>query len=279
MQTFEFTEWDSRCGDRAVAEAWRHDRSHDTQQPWQSYEGRCQLCELPVRFVLAVGADPEAPVLREQVICPHCGCNARVRAALGLLRDSSPPGGRRTIYVTEQATPTYVWMQRNMEAEVIGSEYEIDPDARVRMGLNLAGIGGDGDIRFEDVTGLSFADNTIDAIVSFDVLEHVPDYGAALAEFARVLKPGGVCVATFPFTDGPETVVRARLDANGAIEHLLEPEYHGDPISGGVLCFYHFGWDLLARIRAAGFTSVRMVMPWAPGDGLAYGLWTLLATR
>jgi len=111
------------------------------------------------------------------------------------------------------------------------------------------------------------------------VLEHVPDYHAAIREFARVLVPGGMCVATFPFNDRAETLVRARLGEDGTIEHIEPPEYHGDPISGGILCYYHFGWDILDAFRDAGFSDVRMTMPYSLEQGVPYGMWTLLARR
>ena len=46
-------------------------------------------------------------------------------------------------------------------------------------------------VRNEDVTQLTFSDNYFDTVLCFDVLEHVPDYRAALKEFYRALKPGG----------------------------------------------------------------------------------------
>ena len=42
-----------------------------------------------------------------------------------------------------------------------------------------------------DVTRLPFRDATVDAVVSANLVEHVPDDAAALAEVARVLRPGG----------------------------------------------------------------------------------------
>jgi SAM-dependent methyltransferase len=45
---------------------------------------------------------------------------------------------------------------------------------------------------------LPFPDAYFDALVSDQVLEHVLDYPAAVAEMRRVLKPGGVCLHTFP---------------------------------------------------------------------------------
>ena len=42
-------------------------------------------------------------------------------------------------------------------------------------------------------------DEVFDAVLSADVLEHVPDIDAALRETVRILKPGGKLLATFPF--------------------------------------------------------------------------------
>jgi hypothetical protein len=66
--------------------------------------------------------------------------------------------------------------------------------------------------------------------------------------------------------------------ADGSIEHLLEAEIHGDPVAGGVLCFYHFGWDLPDAVRAAGFRRAAWQRTWSPREGL-FGLWTLVAIR
>lgn len=53
-------------------------------------------------------------------------------------------------------------------------------------------------LRCCDVTGLQFEDASFDAVVTADVLEHVPDDRRAVAEMARVLRPGGVLVAAVP---------------------------------------------------------------------------------
>jgi SAM-dependent methyltransferase len=47
-------------------------------------------------------------------------------------------------------------------------------------------------------TDLPFADATADALVALNLLEHLPDDGAALVEFARVLRPGGRVVVVVP---------------------------------------------------------------------------------
>ncbi len=232
----------------------------------------CPLC----RAADAVDFGAAGFDTREQLLCPTCRLNARIRAGIGLLEEAGTGTGR--IYMTEQATPAFAWMQKRHPG-LSGSEFEPDAAARLRLGEYLQSLGGEGPVVFRDITALDYPDAGLDAVLSFDVLEHVPDYRQALREFARVIRPGGSLVATFPFTDGAATIVRARHRQDGSLEHVLEPEYHGDPISGGVLCYYHFGWDVLDAVREAGFASARMVMPWAPHHGLFYGLWTLVATR
>jgi ubiquinone/menaquinone biosynthesis C-methylase UbiE len=49
-----------------------------------------------------------------------------------------------------------------------------------------------------DGSSLPVATGAIDLVVSFDVIEHVPDESAALREMHRVLKPGGEIVFTAP---------------------------------------------------------------------------------
>lgn len=49
-----------------------------------------------------------------------------------------------------------------------------------------------------DCTRLEFEDGAFDVIFSSNVLEHVDDLGAALAEMRRVLKEGGIMVHTMP---------------------------------------------------------------------------------
>lgn len=53
-------------------------------------------------------------------------------------------------------------------------------------------------VRKGDCAKLEFEDGSFDVIFSSNVLEHVDDLGAALAEMRRVLKEGGIMVHTMP---------------------------------------------------------------------------------
>ena len=50
-----------------------------------------------------------------------------------------------------------------------------------------------------DITAISAADGSFDAILCSEVLEHVPEPTHALDEFSRLLKPGGTLILTAPF--------------------------------------------------------------------------------
>lgn len=54
-----------------------------------------------------------------------------------------------------------------------------------------------------DACDLPIADGAVDAVVSANLLEHVPDDRKALREFARILRPGGRSVIVVPA--GPRT--------------------------------------------------------------------------
>jgi SAM-dependent methyltransferase len=49
-----------------------------------------------------------------------------------------------------------------------------------------------------DATRLPFADDSFDAVTFLDVLEHIPDDAAAVAEARRVTRPGGHIVVSSP---------------------------------------------------------------------------------
>lgn len=251
-------------------------RLRDASGNFGVHPGWCGLCQQATVFTYH--PMPGVPInLREELSCAHCELSARARVVLDLVRLLAGGTGA-VVYATEQATPAFRWLAGRYP-NAIGSEFFTE-DQRPRLQQYLQALLGQ-PLRFEDATRLSLEHASVDALASCDVLEHIPDYRAALAEFARVLRPGGHLLLTVPFMDADEaSIQRARIGPDGAIEHLAAPEYHDDPLrSEGVLAFHHFGWDLLATIRDTGFASAHWCLPWDPSQAIFLGLWTLVARR
>jgi SAM-dependent methyltransferase len=182
---------------------------------------------------------------RERVCCPLTYFNNRMRATFHLFDIEMEAYDQSVIYLTEQVTPIYNYFKGKYK-NTIGSEYL--GDAIPFGSKNKSGI------QNEDLCNLSFDNESFDILVSLDVLEHIPNHEKAFRECSRVLKPGGRMMWSVPFIpNSAKNSIRAKL-TNGEIEHILPPEYHGDPLSDkGVLCFQHFGWEMLEQVRQAGF--------------------------
>lgn len=280
MQVFEFDSWATRQYDDLLRSCWLYDERIKPLLKWSEERERyCSLCESMEQTEIL--EDPSFGIFNtnESVLCSRCKMNTRVRGVLSLAREHLGARTDKTVYLTEQVTHTFAWMQNHWPVTVVGSEYESDPDKLEHLTEKLHALGGTGQVQFNDLTGSRFEDSVFDAIVSFEVLEHIPDFRKALSEMCRNLKQGGKLFATLPFADTEKTLVRARINEMGTIDHLMEPEYHGDTISGGILCFYHFGWDLLEVCVASGFRTAKMVMAWNPAAGMHFGQWVLVATK
>lgn len=223
--------------------------------------GLCYRCFKPVAFEVGwryalAGPDGPLPNWREYLFCPLCGLNSRMRAAFHLIDLLARPAPDAAIYLTEQVGPLHAALAARFP-RLVGSEF-LD-DATPGGTVDARGI------RHEDFTALSFDEASFEHVLTFEVLEHVPDYLMAFRECLRVLRPGGFLLFSVPFlTASRDTLVRARRRDDGTVEHLEPPEYHFDPIHDeGCLAFYHFGWELLDRLREIGFASVAAHLYWS----------------
>lgn len=134
-------------------------------------------------------------------------------------------------------------------AHVVAMDMAVDEVSATRATLaamveagELAGDTFAGALR-GDATRLPFASASFDRVITSEVLEHIPDDVAALAEMARVLKPGGAFAATVP----------AWLSET--INWRLSDEYHAPKAVGGHVRIYAAA-ELRAKLRAAGLDVV-----------------------
>lgn len=126
-------------------------------------------------------------------------------------------------------------------------------------------------VQCQDVQSLTYPSESFDVCTSTEVFEHVPDDTKGFSEIYRVLKPNGVFVFTVPLHDGYETIERVTFTSGGEIQHLLQPEYHSDPIRGHkkILAFRNYGYDILDRLIEQGFTRAEIR---SPGNDLPWEL-------
>ena len=94
--------------------------------------------------------------------------------------------------------------------------HDEDPMMRTSGGKGTATVG--------DALRLPFPDACFDRVIAAEVLEHIPDDRQAMAELARVLRPGGTMAVTVPRW-WPELVNWA-----------LSDDYHNNP--GGHIRIY-----------------------------------------
>jgi len=196
------------------------------------------------------------PNWREHLNCLKCGTVNRIRGALKVLDQEFSPCPNSQVYITEQLTPLFALLKKRFPS-LVGSEY-LSPSMR-------GGTVQDG-IRHEDVQALSFRDQTFDLILSFDVLEHVPFPQQAFEGLFRTMAPGGRLLFTVPFSsNNQDEIVRATIDEYGELHHLMEPEYHGNPVDmeAGSLCFRYFGWSVIDHLKDTGFVDVEILSYWS----------------
>ena len=108
------------------------------------------------------------------------------------LQRLAPAGGRPRPRILDLGCGPGNTLRRLMAVgQVYGCDYSLDALAFARgKGVRCVFSG--------ESTALPVASGAVDCVVALDVLEHVEDDRAALAEVARVLRPGGVFFFTVP---------------------------------------------------------------------------------
>ncbi len=118
---------------------------------------------------------------------------------------------------------------------------ELDTVAAMFAAMDKAGEvppGGTGETVQGTALDMPFAEGGFDRVIAAEVLEHIPDDMAAMAEIFRVLRPGGTAAITVP-SFLPERICWA-----------LDEDYHTAP--GGHVRIYTLA-ELSAKLKATGF--------------------------
>ena len=191
--------------------------------------GYCNICGKLTIFLI------DNANFRESVECKHCDSVNRQRQITAVLLSQALRTRNRVPYfssVKDIPKNTVIWNAESTRAlhgklaqhlgdRYISSEY-ISPDLD------------SGDIRDNvlhvDIRATHFADDSINYILTSDVMEHVPSPLQAMKETYRILKPGGCHIFTVPFYQHRfSNETRAIVNDDGEIVHLYKPWYHDDP--------------------------------------------------
>lgn len=203
----------------------------------------------------------QGPNYRESLIAN--GLLSRNRAVLVRLEQlygSIEDLRRQEVYLVEAISGFAVWLRRKLEAEkLVCSEYLEDAEKAFS------------DIPHQDLCALTFPDSSFDLVLCNELFEHVQDLDLAFREIARVLRPGGRLLSTFPLAFGQQESIKKALYNSATGESVLidEAEYHGDPVrpEAGSLVYRIPGWEVQDQLQAAGFADVAIhhIVSWKHG--------------
>ena len=208
----------------------------------------CPVCgaQGPAQFKPGPGGRPDAS-------CPTCGSLERHRFLAILLSCLQPTLGKIGTVLDVAPSPQVTPMLERLEPQQL---VRIDLGADNRL-VDLLG----------SLTDLPLGDDSVDLIVCYHVLEHIPDDRRAMREIARVLRPGGMAILQVPWRPGtvtdedpsaPESERRVRF---GQADHV---RYYGD--------------DFEDRLVAAGLRFTRVTPRILIGDAMS-GLLKLVPTE
>jgi SAM-dependent methyltransferase len=220
-----------------------------------AHPGHCPVCG-PTVFVVT------GPWLRDQYRCVHCLAKPRQRALMYTLKRRIPNWRELTIFESSPSGPASQRIAKHCRDYTPSQFFDDVPSGQVVNG-----------VRREDLRAMTLPDASLDLVITQDVFEHVVDPAAAFREIARVLRPGGQHIFTVPIYRRPETLIRVAT-------HLVEPDYHGNPIGDGKsLVVREWGDDITTFIEEHAGTPTERYDPTSWWWGLRGEMKDVLVSR
>jgi SAM-dependent methyltransferase len=218
--------------------------------------GFCPCCETIVVF------SSKNSWFRDWLLCPSCSSNVRERALALVLSQIMPNWRSAAIHESSPDRRGFSLRMQREAPRYVASHYF--PDRKPGEMID--------NFRNENLEAQTFADGSLDLVVSLDVMEHVFDPPAVYREVYRTLRPGGFYLHTFPIRKWQveAAIPRAERDPDGAIKNLVEtPEYHGNPIdASGSLVTFDYGYNITQKIAEWAPFRVQISRFWDPDHGI-----------
>jgi SAM-dependent methyltransferase len=206
------------------------------------FHGHCPICEDERSFVAERQDDLDprwhGGWFRGDLKCTVCRAPPRERVIADALNRLAPGWRHLDIHECSPGGWAFSYKLRAQAPKYVATQYD--------TGFPFGQMHASGKWRNEDLERQTFADESFDIVITQDVFEHLFHPGRAMREIARTLRPGGFALMTVPVVRGwGPTQRRARI-VHGQVEHLLPPEYHGNPVGDGrslvtVDWSYHIG--------------------------------------
>jgi SAM-dependent methyltransferase len=180
-------------------------KQEETLRSWYSFfyggnKFQCNICGKNLRkFITLSNADS---------LCPNCGSLKRNRRLWSLLEteflapnmnilDFSPS---RCLYRKMKKLETVNYQSTDLSGDFIA------------------------DHQF-DITHLNLADNTLDLIICYHILEHINDDIQAIKELSRVMKPGAKALVQTPFKEGEIYEDYSIVSNEGRLKHFGQEDH------------------------------------------------------
>ncbi len=147
---------------------------------YQFYRGRrfqCNLCGKRLRQFI--------PMKNGDRLCPYCGSMSRNRRLWQILTMEFL-AGRPRILDFSPSRCLYRALKRQPRIDYTAADFSGQFFADTRL----------------DITDIDAADNSVDVVICYHVLEHVEDDQKAMRELYRILKKGGRALIQTPFKEG-----------------------------------------------------------------------------
>jgi SAM-dependent methyltransferase len=213
---------------------------------------KCNLCghagnavykNQDAEWISSLGID----LLRENITCQKCKGSARYRA-LGLIVsracqdfDKISPQAS-TILDTDPFSKLQPLFINNNNYKRSGYSPGIKSGGELAPGITCV-----------DLQQIPFPDDSLNLLISSDVIEHIDNDTLSFQEAFRVLRPGGKYIFTVPFAaERMVTQIRAFTTQDGTVVHRHPVQVHGD-LQGGILARRIYGRDLVQQLEACGF--------------------------
>ena len=181
------------------------------------YKGKnykCVVCEAELKNFVR---------LKEDALCPKCGSLKRTRFLKTLIDHYSVKRNDSFLHFTPHR---YLMKLLNHKPNYMASDF---------LGVNTS--------HNFDITELPLPSNSVDIIICYHILEHVPNDSKAMSELYRVVKPNGTILLQVPFRDGETLEDETITSPQERLKHFGQEDH---------VRWYSFD-DFVERLKLTGF--------------------------